>query len=65
MKIRSDDQALTVVRSIRDALNQLVVQGLDNCYIIVASSKDLDALAEYLSDKAEKEEYDRKEQETQ
>lgn len=65
MKIRSNDQALTVVQSIREALNQLVVQGLDNCYIIVASSKDLDALAEYLSDKAEKEEYDRKEQETQ
>lgn len=65
MKIRSNDQALTVVHSIREALNQLVVQGLDNCYIIVASSKDLDALAEYLSDNAEKEEYDRKELETQ
>ncbi len=65
MKIRSNDQALAVVSSIRDALNQLVVQGLDNCYIVVASSKDLDALAEYLSDEAEKEKYSRKEQETQ
>ncbi len=65
MKIRSNDQALAVVSSIRDALNQLVVQGLDNCYIVVASSKDLDALAEYLSDEAEKEKCSRKEQETQ
>ncbi len=61
MKINSNDQALAVVSSIRDALNQLVVQGLDNCYIVVASSKDLDALAEYLSDKADEEECGRKE----
>lgn len=57
MKITSDDQALAVVRSIKDALNQLVVQGLDNCYIVAASSNDLDALADYLNGKAEKEKY--------
>ncbi len=61
MKITSDDQALAVVHSVKDALNQLVVQGLDNCYIVAASSNDLDALADYLNGKAEKEKYGGKE----
>lgn len=54
-KIKSTAQAAAVVRAIRDALNQLVVQGRDNCYIIVACDNDLNALAAYLHDEIDTE----------
>lgn len=54
-KITSTAQAATVVRAIKDALNQLVVQGRDNCYIVVACDNDLNALTTYLEDELETE----------
>ena len=54
-KITSTAQAATVVRAIKDALNQLVVQGRDNCYIVVACDNDLNALTAYLEDELETE----------
>jgi hypothetical protein len=45
-KIKSTAQAAAVVRAIKDALNQLIVQGCDN---------DLNALAAYLHDEIDKE----------
>lgn len=53
--IRSTAQAAAVVRAIKDALNQLVVQGRDNCYIVVACDNDLNALAAYLQNEIETE----------
>ena len=44
-KIKSTAQAAADVRAIKDALNQLIVQGRDNCYIVVACDNDLNALA--------------------
>lgn len=54
-KIKSTAQAAAVVRAIKDALNQLIVQGRDNCYIVVACDSDLNALAAYLHDEIDKE----------
>lgn len=51
MKIRTTQQAYTVVQSMKKALNQLVVQGYDNCYIVAAIGGDLDAVAAFLSAK--------------
>lgn len=49
MKIKSTQQALATVSAMRKALNQLVVQGYDNCYIVAAIGGDLDAVAVFLS----------------
>lgn len=49
MKIKSTQQALATVSAMRKALNQLVVQGYDNCYIVAAIGGDLDAVAAFLS----------------
>lgn len=51
MKIKSTQQAITTVNAMRKALNQLVVQGYDNCYIVAAIGGDLDAVAAFLSGK--------------
>ena len=49
MTIQSTEQALAVINSVKSALNQLVVQGRENCYIVVACGNDLDSVAEYLN----------------
>lgn len=49
MKIKSTQQVLATVSAMRKALNQLVVQGYDNCYIVAAIGGDLDAVAAFLS----------------
>ena len=53
MKIQSALQALAVVNSMKNALDQLVVRGRDNCYIVAAIGGDLDAIAVFLSDEAD------------
>lgn len=63
MKIQSTPQAIAVVTSMKTALNQLVVQGCDNCYIVAAIGGDLDAIAAFLSGNADAEEISRKEYE--
>lgn len=63
MKIQSTTQAMAVVNSMQKALDQLVVQGRDNCYIVAAIGGDLDAIAAFLSGEADAEEISRKENE--
>lgn len=61
MEIKSTAQALAVINSVQMTLNQLVVQGCDNCYRVVAIHNDMAALTTFLSDEADAEEICRKE----
>lgn len=61
MEIKSTAQAIAVIKSMQKSLNQLVVQGCDNCYRVVAIHNDMEALVSFLSDEVDAEEICRKE----
>jgi len=63
VKIQTKAQAAAVVQSMKTALDQLVVRGYDNCYIVAAIGGDLEAVAAFLSDEADSEEISGKEYE--
>lgn len=54
MKITTTEQAVTLLRDVVAALNQLTVRGRDNCYIVAASVNDIDAVSKFLTSENER-----------
>jgi hypothetical protein len=58
VKITTAEQAVSLLQSVLDAINQITVKGKENCYRIAASANDLEAVKKFLSKEREENQHE-------